>query len=300
MLGAMLGAHSECITTPESQFKFAMLQYLEEGHQDALSLLRIATQHWRFKLWEIDINLEDFSNSEVGSTYRDVLNWLVKQYGCSHQRPNPQLWIDHSPGNVRYATALLSQLPDSKFIHIVRDGRAVAASIMPLDWGPNTVIHAAPWWLSRLSHGLALEQLLSKNQIMRVRYEDIVQNPAMAMQGVSDFIGVDYQPAMLQGDGFIPPQYTRRQHAKVGKPPDLSRMSAWQSTLPQRHIEIFESLTQEMLVYLGYTPLYGLRARSAVRRERIVMNIQELCFGMLNRLRVRYRHCMAFRKGAGA
>jgi Sulfotransferase family len=62
-------------------------------------------------------------------------------------------WVDHTPTNLRFARLLTAWFPEARFIHIVRDpGRA--ASVMPLNWGPNTITEAALFWKRRMALAL--------------------------------------------------------------------------------------------------------------------------------------------------
>ena len=69
----------------------------------------------------------------------------------------------------------------AKFIHLVRAPRAVAASIMPLDWGPNNAIDAARYWVQKIAYGLAFESVYPE-VCLKVKYEDILQEPEKNIQ----------------------------------------------------------------------------------------------------------------------
>jgi hypothetical protein len=294
LLGAMLGAHSACICTPESHFKIRMLRsHRNRGELDPLTILRTLETNWRFKLWGLDLDFNSISESELSNSYQGLLAWLVKRYAEKHGKATASIWIDHTPENTKYAATLSELFPQAKMIHIVRDGRAVAASVMPLDWGPNTIIETAPWWMKRVAYGLAAESTLEKNRIMRVKYEDLVQNPEMILKRLCTYLDIDYQPEMIKANGFRAPRYSLSQHTLIGKPPDATRATAWKKELIARQIEVFESLTYEFLVELGYSLRYGLKARKPTRRERIISQVREfLRRKVINRIRYRVRFRM--------
>jgi hypothetical protein len=91
---------------------------------------------------------------------------------------------------------------------------------------------------------------------------------------------------MLRADGFRPPGYTASQHTMIGKRPDPSRATRWRTTLTDRQVELFESLSADLLEQLGYTLMYGDGARAPTFWERAVSSAKELVRGdILNGIR---------------
>jgi hypothetical protein len=283
LLGAMLGAHSECICPPESHFKISVLGACgwDKDAVDVQTALSLIQRHWRFKIWELDIDPTELPEKALGTSYPRLLGWIVARYAEGLGKSGANIWVDHTPANIGDAPTLLELFPRSKMIHIVRDGRAVAGSIMGLDWGPNTIIKAARWWLDAVAYGLALETLLKEqeekeDQITRVRYEDLVTTPEETLGRLCDHLGIDYQPQMAKAGGFKPPRYTASQHTLIGKEPDAGRATRWETQLTVRQIEIFESLAHDFLNYLGYPLRYGLRARPPNVAERVIAGATEI------------------------
>ncbi|MCP5096452.1 MAG: sulfotransferase [Chloroflexi bacterium] len=263
LLGAMLGTHSQCICTPESHFKIELLRPLI-NKPDAIDITAVANRlnkHWRFQIWDLPIESDNVLSEADGAGFSDLLNWVTSQYAQHEKKSSATTWVDHTPENISYASSLLQIFPNAKFIHIVRDGRAVATSIRPLDWGPNTIIKASRWWMRMVSFGLAAESELTNDRIIRVRYEDLVLNPEGTLRQLCDFLGFEYEPTMPEATGFRPPQYTTQQHKLVGKSAKTTSVSRWKETLTPREIEIFENQTRNFLTHLGYDMEYGLTAK---------------------------------------
>lgn len=276
LLGAILGAHSECICPPESHFKVSVLRSCRtrDGDIDPEKALRLIRMHWRFKLWGLEIDPREAPDS----SYADLLEWLVGRYAGSRGMAG-SIWVDHTPENINYASTLLEIFPQARIVHIVRDGRGVAASILPLDWGPNTIVRAAPWWQAMVREGLALEALLPGDRIVRVRYEDLVRAPEETVQQLCQELELAYEPGMLQANGFQPPSYTAGQHTLIGRQPDPSRATRWKTALTRRQIEMFESLAADLLGQLGYPLLYGSRAKPPTFWERRAAGVKEFLRG---------------------
>jgi hypothetical protein len=278
LLGAMLGSRPDCLCVPESHFKIDALRFgeVDRDRVDVPAALALMRRDRDFLGWEKSPGAPGPLDGPVTS-YRDLVEWLVRRFGADVGKPAPDLWIDHTPDNVRFASTLFELFPGAKLIHIVRDGRAVAASIMPLSWGPNSIEPAALYWIRHVGHGLAAEACWGPGRVARVRYEDLVQRPEPTLRRLCAFLEIDYQPSMLRADGYTVPRHMKTPFPLIGKPPDPRRIDAWRTALTSRQIELFEHRVDEFLRYFGYPVLYGLRARPMSRSERIETLFGEAC-----------------------
>jgi hypothetical protein len=284
----MLGGHADCLCVPEMQFKFDILRFSgnsDHSPVDMSDILYRLVGRSRFRIWELDLA----SVPSEKLSCRELIEWIVTAYGQKVDKPAPAVWVDHTPWNIRYAWTLLHLFPEARMIHIVRDGRAVAASVLPLDWGPNEIDCAARFWVEGLAYGLVAESLWP-NKVIRIRYEDLVQDPQNTLIKLCETLAISYDPAMSLAAGFKVPKYTAKQHALVGSEPSRARVDAWARQLTSRQIEIFESITSDLLESLGYVPQFGLHARPMSRMERVVSGIRELYKKeLINRYRKRKR-----------
>lgn len=271
----MLGSHADLLCVPEMQFKFEILRlagHETQGTEEQTDLIQKLATRSSFRIWELDGDTITTSGDQLRG--RALIEGIVGAYGAKVGKPEPTMWIDHTPRNIRYAWTFFRAFPEAKMIHIVRDGRAVAASVLPLDWGPNEIDSAARFWAERLAYGLAAESFWRK-KVVRVRYEDLVQCPEVTLHRLCETLAISYDPVMCRAVGFQVPQYTAKQHALIGREPDSTRVNAWEKQLTARQVEIFESIASGLLETLGYTPQFGLSARPMSRRERILAGICE-------------------------
>lgn len=260
LLGSMLGASPDAVCTPESQFK---TEILERGN--AAKLLRsprmalaAIAEHWRFTLWGLSPGQFRDLRYEQSARYDTLLQGLVSRYAKSQRRngssvDSPKFWVDHTPSNIRHLNRLFSIFPDAVSIHIVRDGRAVAASVTQTDWGPNTVFFAAKWWMQQLSLGLAAEQFFGPKKVMRVRFEDLVSSPKTELKRICRFAGLEYIDALCNANGFRVPRYTAVQHQRLlAGGVNKNRAYDWKYALTKKQITLFEFVTGDLLPILGY------------------------------------------------
>jgi hypothetical protein len=112
-------------------------------------------------------------------------------------------------------------LPDSRFVHVIRDGRAVANSWLQMDWwlgyggperwhfGPLPEPYEAEWRASNRSFvtlaGIAWKILTEAFEDARsaakpgmwldVRYEDVVADPVPQFRAILSFLGLEWNVA---------------------------------------------------------------------------------------------------------
>lgn len=272
LLGSMLGCAEEAITIPESQYIWEIGRCLGNSF-DAEEVFAALGSHWRFKIWELTgISHEALLHVK---TYSDLISLVVARYAEVRHNSGYRFWVDHTPESIANIGYLLSLFPDAKFIHIVRDGRGVASSILRTHWGPTNVYDAALWWRGNLAIGLAAETKFGSKKIMRVNFEDLLVKPEKTLKKICDFVGLNYSHLMLNANGFDVPEYTQRQHHLIGSALSVKRVNAWGNELTQREIQVFEIVTKELLSYLDYSQtalanhpplkrreIYSLKAKS--------------------------------------
>jgi hypothetical protein len=176
--------------------------------------------------------------------------------------------------------------PEARYIHIVRDGRAVCASIKPLDWGPNNAYTASRHWAQRLQEGLAVEVAEDTN-CLRVHYEDLLDDPAGTLRRLCEYIDMPFEAGMLAGGGLQLPEFTTGQHSLVGRPLDPTRADRWRRLLSHQEVRDFESypLAYTLLNQMGYTPSHP--APPVLSSLRV---LRCYCHEFVNYLRNRRRH----------
>jgi hypothetical protein len=176
-------------------------------------------------------------------------------YGFFADQSGKSRWGDKTPGYVSHIPIILELFPDAKIIHIIRDGRDVALSTLPLSFGPNTVYRAARYWKKLVLRGLDFERKYPAN-VLRIKFEDVLDSPEPYLRLVCKFIGEEYEPGMLEyhlkGAGKVhTPNLLMHFSAKL--PLNKTRKSRWQTEFSSRQSRVFESVAGELLEQLGYS-----------------------------------------------
>jgi hypothetical protein len=257
LLGDLLGCSPWALTTPESQFMHELLLHLKlASFSTPREIARWLQSHFRYAVWDLPLATEELERIVSAKTPRQIIEGIVQRYACHHHelKQHADVWVDHTPDNFKYHAMLKAQFPEARFIHIVRDGRAICASIKGLDWGPNNAYTASRHWAERLQQSLVVESA-EGNNCLRVRYEDLVTQADVVIEKICHFIDIPFDSAMLKGGGLKLPRFTLSQHRLVGITPQADRATQWRDKLSHKELRDFESypFSRTLLQQLGYT-----------------------------------------------
>lgn len=258
MLASILGNCVNTVVTPESDFflKF-MFKYLRNDSDQvkAKDYVAFLNRNYRFRQWGIVAEqIELPKNGLKFSNYATVIENTVGYYfneNTSSSLGGEITRIDHTPNNILFFNPLNRLFPESKFVFIVRDPRAVYASVKNLDWGANTALRLSDLWTEYVAMYYALKQLHS-NRVLLIKYEDIVSDPGYFVKQICAFTGLDYDESILQGGGFKLPKYTASQHSLVGKKLTRDRIDNWKNKISEKEMLLIESKCNLLMDSFAY------------------------------------------------
>ena len=124
-------------------------------------------------------------------------------------------------------------IPEAKILYCLRDPRAVVASYMRTDFGPETIEEAAHWWVNRNQRFLS-QVKIAKSKVRIVRYETAVQAPHI-VASIAKWIDLD--PSKLP---------------ELPIPINSARIEAWRSELTVAETAQVEHIAGPLMDRLGY------------------------------------------------
>jgi hypothetical protein len=99
-------------------------------------------------------------------------------------------WIELTKRNVEASPVLCKLLPDCKIIHMVRDGRDSAASVITQAWGPDDLDEALAWWEARLTGAEAGSSQIPADRLLVIDFQDFVSEArAETYDRLMEFVG---------------------------------------------------------------------------------------------------------------
>lgn len=132
--------------------------------------------------------------------------------------------------------------PDARFIHLVRDPRDVARSVIPMGWAGNTWVGVERWmeaerlW-DRVRSGL------SPDRYFEARFEALFENPEQFLTSLCEFLELTYDPAMLEYPADTTYELPR---------PEIAY--SWKKKARSEEVQLVEARIGEMLTERGYSP----------------------------------------------
>jgi hypothetical protein len=137
--------------------------------------------------------------------FAGVFALLLSAYAAAEGKPR---WGEKTPFTHRYAERILADYPQAQIVHMIRDPRDVFASMHYARFtsGLHYWLVASPgWvigdWLESVRLGERFEARYP-DRYRVVRYEHLVSDPELVVQGVCEFLGETFQPDMLTMSSF--------------------------------------------------------------------------------------------------
>jgi hypothetical protein len=176
----------------------------------------------------------------------------------AHQQEVPR-WAECTPLHTLYMPLIKKLLPDAIIMHIIRDGRDVAASLHRIGW-----IRPFPWDRSRrhLAPAIFWNWIVGKgrhfgqamgNDYMEVHYEDLVQLPRQTLAGISKFIAQDLDYDRIQQTALGSLHDPNSSFRGDGKETEENTIGRWKTVFTREQIREIESVQGELLRSTGYS-----------------------------------------------
>jgi hypothetical protein len=190
---------------------------------------------------ETDLFLKKLASSDCSASqiYTLAGEYVHRLFAIHCSKMNRPYWVNKTPGLLKYNHALSKLFPNAKVIHIIRDGRDVAASNLSLSWGPATVRDAARRWKSLILAGRP-NKTTADISYLELRYESVINSLKASVQDISAFLGI----------GETPWDLTR---LKIYK----QRAAVWRAKLSPEDRKIFAKEAGDLLIELGYERDYS-------------------------------------------
>ncbi len=187
----LLAAHPQVATTVElTLFERYVGTWVTAWEREAGNINQGKWHQGLPFLWEEE-EFEDYLREFVARTYAKI---AAKNPGASHV-------LDKYPAYALHTATIRHFIPHARFIHVLRDGRDVVVSMLAarrnVGFGATNITSAANEWL-RMVEG-AREASQYAGSYLEVRYEDVLDNPQVALKTLYEFCDLDASETMIAG-----------------------------------------------------------------------------------------------------
>jgi hypothetical protein len=212
---------------------------------------------------------EIFSSEEFDSVLRLFVQKTLNK--INNYKDSATVILEKTPEHVRSWRLIRRLLPDSYFIHIIRDPRSVVASMVEAkkQWNSATapiggIAGATKRWIVDVEEGRRIKYF-SKNYL-EIRYENLLTQGSAELEKVLTFLEIEYDKNFIEKalhDCSISNLKQRKNKVKApwsldDEPKNFYRkgtIDAWKQDLSLRQLRQIEYLAHELMDDLGYIPI---------------------------------------------
>jgi len=207
--------------------------------------------------------------------FRTVLQSLLSEHARRHGK---RRWGEKTPAHHEHMDTLFDWFPNARVLYLVRDPRAVTASLMDVPWAESRVeVHAGRW---RESIRI-LQRWEADPRVCVVYYEALVTDAEATLHTICDFLDEPFEAAMLSRRHFAlneigPDGWRGRHHRRAMGPISTASLTKWRGRLSHLQVATVEYLTRRGMRRHGYPMLTsgpGAVAWSALMIHRVADRI---------------------------
>jgi LPS sulfotransferase NodH len=179
-----------------------------------------------------------------GVSWSALFASMIQAYADFHGKTQAG---EKTPQHALHVATLCEWFPDCSIIHLVRDPRAAVCSMTHMPWASRSVLVGARTW--RLFN-TAAATVSTRDNYIRVQYEELVARPAEQLRRLCTHIGLEYQDAMLQPDPaeFDPRRPVHRAYEKMTP----ARTALWRAELESWQVAAIEAAAGNRMEEFGY------------------------------------------------
>jgi hypothetical protein len=199
--------------------------------------------------------------------------WRMTMRPVVEAFPQASFLIEKTPDHATEMARILKVLPDSKFIHVIRDARGVAASMFAArkhfwgKWAAGSPKDAALWWRKAVTTARDAGRQLGPDRYTEVFYEDLLADTPTGLQKLFAFCGLDVTREQAAGyaaantfekqsstgqTGLFSAQDTERAKSEPKGFFNSGTADGWKKSLPLLHRAIVWRHARHTLRELGY------------------------------------------------
>lgn len=261
----MVDSHPQIAITPEAHWIplwFEERRALTAKGMITPALIPALLEDSKFALF--GLGREDVSALVANGQSMSYASFVASIFDLYGTRRGKAIVGNKTPDSVRRIRTLHGLWREARFVHLIRDGRDVALSLINWPkvhqkkpgtfptWKDNPVETAALWWELNVRCGRQAAGWLGPELYYEIRYESLIANPAAECAALCSFLRLPYDEAMVRhherrkastSSGAATPDWR----------PVTQGLRDWRSQMSAEDVERFEAAAGGLLDELGYS-----------------------------------------------
>jgi hypothetical protein len=256
LLVQFLDAHPSLAMAPEALFAVSLYRRYGRATWDDKTVRRFSRDLWhedRLRRWGLNRDvLERDLQARPRNGYADMCARVYAAAAASRGKAEALRLGDKNPHHALFVPVLMEIFPHARFIHLVRDYRDTILSYQSMPFDASAASTLAMRW--RLYNEAVLAAAVhAPDRFLRVRFEDLVAEPATCLRGICHFLGVEWTPVMM-ADRQTPYYGLMEWHRRLAEPLDRGQAGKWRTDLAPRDIAVADAICQPLGERFGYLP----------------------------------------------
>ena len=259
LLQYMLRSHPDIsLPTAESHFFIPFYhkrkQFGDLGKLENVQHLLTEIYQTRQVFFDSDVHGIKFNASALAQTFHQQKLTTLPEiidgiFQLNAEAEGKKRWGDKTPYYILHLDTILEMFPDAQIIHLIRDGRDCALSMLERKWDLQifNTYHAAYTWNKYVAAGKTFG-FHPPESYFEIRYEDILKQPETFIKRLCDFLKIEFNDSVINfkksnGSGKT---------TLLTKPLQKNNQAKWKTKMSKKQLTIFETLAGNTLKDCGY------------------------------------------------
>jgi hypothetical protein len=203
------------------------------------------------------LDSKHITGDSFAEVFKQLLSEVPEQYGTGNEEwiATKEVWT------TEFTPIIKDAIPESKFILMVRDPRAVCASKYSQEAKYPWLFLTRQWRkLALLTHQYRNHNQRINDDVLVVRYEDLVTTPEQTATQMCDFLNIELDERILNPGEFTDGRgepWIQNTSYDEGEPSfNTDSVRKWEQQLDQDVIQYIEKLCLSEMALFDYTPKY--------------------------------------------
>lgn len=259
LLRYVLCAHPHIYIPPESNFMTRFLALPRQRPLPRAQAIRLVHEILGYKVFFRDWQAARLDPAAFVDRLADrrpatLLQALYDDYARQH---GARRWGDKSPIYADHVAGIAVLFPRAQFVHIIRDGRDVALSMLQAYRGPRffyvDLCYAALSWRRRVQRARTAGCALGPARYFELQYRELTAVPEATVPQLCAFLGEPFAPEMLTPHQVAARQYhSTGIHAATQRPLSTRSVDRWRTEMSPPDQRLFHVMAGDLLTELGY------------------------------------------------
>lgn len=270
LLSNILNAHTKILSVPESTFLIVLTEmygrknrFTENDYKNIVDRIWLRKEEFS-TLW--NINNEQLLQSLIDKNpqkLEEIIQEIYLSYNGAGAKKDPSIIIDKNPFYYRFIKSIQKKHPQAKYILLVRDYRDRMVSLRKSKFSnqiANNLVKGIAW----NKRNLQLFKMSSQENTMLIKYEDLVRNPEKTITNICNFIGVSFEPQMINfhqkethdyekiGTSEEMQQHIQDMHKRSSTAINTNRIGIWKNQLSNKTVSKLETFCGKTGELFGY------------------------------------------------